>query len=398
MSAGLLRRGFALLLSALVLGTSAWIRLTPFNGFTHVLSVGAAEIAPWLVAAAMLAVLLAMTDVRRRWSARLATTIAVLGCVWPLSVLAEVNAAYRQIDLAFQTGLSGQPAPRLPISQLVRLRQPAFSFSDAFGLRRVPVVRERQGVPFARRGPMSLTMEIYQPEVDQHGAAVIQFYGGGWRSGSPTDNAAFARELTRLGYVVFAADYRHAPAARWPSQLEDARDAIAWVVAHGAEYGADASRIVLVGRSSGAQLALVSGITDTTAAIRGIVALYSPVDLTDGYRHPTSPDLLGTRALESAFIGGTPDELPDAYRAASPIAYAGLAHPPVLMINGGRDFVIEGRVARRLRARLAESGVVLFLELPWAGHAFDTVPFGPGGQVALTAVERFISTTTTPSG
>lgn len=394
--AGPLRRGLALAISTLVLAASAWIRLTPFNTLTHMLSVGAAEIAPWLIAAAMLALVLAMPDVRRHWSARVAAAFTVAGCVWPAGVITAVNPAYRQIDLAFQAAFRGRPAVRLPISQLMRLREPAFSLSDTFGWRHAPIVRESHDVPFARRGNVSLTMEIYRPEIDQRGAAVIQFYGGGWRSGAPADNAAFARELTRLGYVVFAPDYRHAPAARWPSQLTDARDAIAWVAAHGAAYGADASKIVLVGRSSGAQLALVSGITDTTTAIRGIVALYSPVDLTDGYLHPTSPDILGTRALESAFIGGTLEDLPDAYRDASPITYADRAHPPVLMINGGRDFVIERRVAQRLRSRLAGSGLVIFLELPWAGHAFDTVPFGPGGQVELTAVERFVATMTSP--
>lgn len=383
-----------MVLAALTAAASAWIRLTPFNGFTHALSVGSAEITPWLIAGAMVALVLAMPDVRRRWSARVAAVLAVAACVWPAGVIAQINPAYREIDRAFQNAFRGHGPARLPVSQLVRLREPAFSFGDAFGWRSAPIVRESHDVPFARRDRTTLTMEIYRPEIDQRGPAVIQFYGGGWRSGAPSDNAALARELTRLGCVVFAPDYRHAPASRWPAQVTDAREALAWVAAHGTEYGADPSRIVLMGRSSGAQLALVSGLTDTTAAIRGIVAIYSPVDLTDGYRHPTTPDILGTRALESSFIGGTPDDRPDAYREASPITYANRPHPPVLMINGGRDFVIERRMAERLRLRLAESGVVIFLELPWAGHAFDTVPFGPGGQVELTAVERFLATVT----
>lgn len=391
---GPIRRAVALVLAGLVLVCSAWIRLTPWNAFTHALSVGSAEVAPWLIAGAMLALVLAMPDVRRRWIARAAALAAVVSCIWPVRVITEINPAYRQIDLAFETAFRGRGPVRLPVSQLARLREPEFSVGDTFGWRQTPIVRESHDVPFARRGDVSLTMEIYRPEIDQHGPAVIQFYGGGWRSGAPADNAAFARELTRLGCVVFAPDYRHAPAAQWPAQLIDAREAIAWVGARGAEYGADASKVLLVGRSSGAQLALISGITDTTAAIRGIVALYSPVDLTDGYLHPTSPDILGTRPLESAFIGGTPEDRPDAYRDASPITYAGRPHPPVLMINGGRDFVIERRVAQRLRSRLAQSGTVLSLELPWAGHAFDTVPFGPGGQVELTAVERFLVTMT----
>jgi acetyl esterase/lipase len=389
---GRLRRGTGLALSTIVLAVSAWIRLTPFNAFTHVLSVGSAEVAPWLVAGAMLVLVLVMIDVRRRWLARMAAGMAVLACVLPAQVLVQVEPAFREIDRAFDAAFRGRGVIGIPVSQLVRLREPTFSIADAFGVRAARSVRESHDVPFARRDGFSLTMEIYRPEVDQHGPAVVQFYAGGWRSGAPAQDAAFARELTQLGYVVFGPDYRHAPTAQWPGQLEDARDALQWVAQHGAEYGADPSRVVVLGRSSGAQLALISGVTDTSAAIRGIVSLYSPVDLTYGYEHPTSPDILGTRALEAALIGGTPSEKPDAYREASPITYAGLPHPPVLMINGGRDFVIERRVGQRLRARLAESGVVVFLELPWSGHAFDAVPFGPGGQVALAAIERFIAT------
>jgi acetyl esterase/lipase len=342
----------------------------------------------------MAALVLAMPDVRRRWIARLAAAASVAASVWPIAVLIQADSAYRQVDLAFQTAFRDSPAVQLPLTQLVRMREPVFSFAETFGWRRAPVTRESRDVPYAPRGDRWLTMDVYRPEVDQHGPAVIQFYGGGWRSGRPADNAVFARELTRLGFVVFAPDYRHAPAAHWPAQRDDARDALAWVAAHGGEYGADASRVVLVGRSSGAQLALIAGITDSTTAIRGIVALYSPVDLADGYLHPSSPDLLGTRSLESAFIGATLEDNPDAYRDASPLTYANRPHPPVLMINGGHDFVIERRFGQRLRSRLASSGTVLFVELPWAGHAFDAVPFGPGGQVALTAVERFVAVTT----
>ena len=56
-----------------------------------------------------------------------------------------------------------------------------------------------------------------------------------------------------------------------------------------------------------------------TPNIRGVISLYGPVDLTDGWRRPPSPDPLKVRAVEEALIGGTPDELPARYREASPL-------------------------------------------------------------------------------
>jgi hypothetical protein len=34
--------------------------------------------------------------------------------------------------------------------------------------------------------------------------------------------------------------------------------------------------------------------------------------------------------------------------------------------------------------------------LPWAEHAFDAVPFGPGGQLALYHTERFLASVLRP--
>ena len=58
--------------------------------------------------------------------------------------------------------------------------------------------------------------------------------------GRPADDEVFARYFAARGYVVAAIDYRHAPASRWPAQIDDP------------------TRLVLVGRSAGAQLALVA--------------------------------------------------------------------------------------------------------------------------------------------
>ena len=49
----------------------------------------------------------------------------------------------------------------------------------------------------------------------------------------------------------------------------------------------------------------------------------------------------------------------------------------------------------RLQARLAEARVPhVYVELPWATHAFEYNLTGPGGQLATYALERFLQAVT----
>ena len=103
-----------------------------------------------------------------------------------------------------------------------------------------------------------LTLDIYRPTSPGSHPAIVEIYGGGWQRGAPADNVAFDSYLATHGYVVFAIDYRHSPQWRWPAQLSDVRAALEWIARHGTEYDADPSRLAVVGRSSGAQLAMVA--------------------------------------------------------------------------------------------------------------------------------------------
>jgi acetyl esterase/lipase len=191
---------------------------------------------------------------------------------------------------------------------------------------------------------------------------------------------------------VFAIDYRHAPQWRWPAQLDDVRTALRWVREHGADHGADVSRIALVGRSSGAHLALLAAYWPDTIPVKAVVSLYGPTDLVRGYREPPRPDPMDVRALLTAFIGGTPDELPAVYRDASPLTYATRPLPPTLLVYGGRDHVVSPGFGASLHERLRSTGTAsVLLTLPWAEHAFDAVPFGLGSQLALYYQERFLA-------
>jgi acetyl esterase/lipase len=249
-----------------------------------------------------------------------------------------------------------------------------------------------RAVPFASRNGLKITLDIYRPSA---GAGpfpiVLQIYGGAWQRGEPADNEWFARYFASRGYVVVAVDYRHAPQSTWPAQYDDVRDALHWSRAHAAEFYGDPNRIILLGRSSGAQLALQAAYRDASPSIKGVVSYYGPTDLAEGWRHPPHPDPFHVRPILEAYLGGTPAKMAERYREASPVTYAARQVPPTLLIYGTRDHIVEARFGRQLDRALTQAGATsVLLELPWSEHAFDLIPNGLGGQISLSYTEQFI--------
>jgi acetyl esterase/lipase len=286
---------------------------------------------------------------------------------------------------ALDDAAPGQPGLR-PAPLLVR---------DIFlGMETRREARVRRGVHFASIDGVDLAADVYQPSAEGRYPAIVQIYGGAWQRGEPGDYGRFAGHLASLGYVVFAIDYRHAPRWRWPAQMADMRAALRWIRDHGAEYGADVSRAALLGRSAGGQLALIAAYDAPDLPIKAVVSFYGPTDLADGYRNPPSPDPLNVRSLLRTYLGNTPDLVPDKYRDASPITKVSATSPPTLLLYGARDHIVLPRYGAMLHDRLRQAGVPsVFIEIPWAEHAFDAVPNGPSAQIALYYVERFLQRT-----
>jgi acetyl esterase/lipase len=312
---------------------------------------------------------------------RSAITLAIVTlaiCVVPL-------ARARVATAAFDQSLAVGATPHAP------MRPRPVVFGDLVRGIDAGDVRVASGIEFARPDGHPLTLTVYRPRSAGRFPILVQIYGGAWQRGTPDDDRTFARHVASCGHVVFAIDYRHAPRWRWPAQIDDVRSALGWIRAHAAGYDGDASRIVLLGRSAGAQLALIAAYDGTPADVVGVVSLYGPTDLVEGWRVPPRPDPFDVRAVLETYLGGTPEQVPESYRAASPLAYVSAKVPPTLLLYGGRDHIVEARFGRLLNDRLRAAGATSFLlELPWSEHAFDLVPSGLGGQVSLYYVERFL--------
>lgn len=260
-------------------------------------------------------------------------------------------------------------------------------------LRRVIAGLETVDVPVHRGvkpvSAASLTVDVYQPPAGDHHPVLVQIYGGAWQRGAPGDNATFARYFASRGFAVFGIDYRHAPDAHWPAQIEDVRAALAWIRAHAADYHADATRLAIIGRSAGAQLAMIAGFEDP--GVSAVINYYGPVNLARAWREPPRPDPIGSRPVLEAYLGGTPEQIPEPYQAASPIEHVSARVPPTLLIYGSRDHIVQAKYGRDLYAHLIAAGATSQLvEIPWADHAFDFIPGGLSGQLSLWHTEQFL--------
>jgi len=371
---------------------SIWIVLPPLHAGLLPLAIGAPELSPWLlvVSLALCAVTFraAGVHVTARVAFNLAAISAVL-CAYPLVRAPFVLGAF---DRSMQRALGIDYQSQIPGDTRAAFRAHPVSVADfARGIGRGDALI-RRGIEFTKADGVPLTLDVYRPVSAGPHPILLQLYGGAWQRGSPGDNAAFASYFASSGYVVVAIDYRHAPAWRWPAQIQDVRAALGWIIAHAAEYEGDRSRIGLIGRSAGAQLALVAAYQAGMPLVGAVAGYYAPVDLVEGWRQPPRPDPLDVRAILETYLGGTPDERPAQYHDGSPVTYAGPRVPPTLLIYGARDHIVEARFGRELNDRLHQAGAIsVLLEIPWAEHAFDLLPNGLSGQIALYYTERFFA-------
>ncbi len=383
-----------LLLIALVgLFLSLWIVVPGFNMVLFRLSVGAPEVSPWLIGVNGMVVVLALGWGRSSWSGRVAVMCSVVGLVLSSLPLLQVPSTNQQFVAAMEQGLEKDYLTHIPQERQAQMRAKPFALRDCFlGIPRSPLsIRFTPDIQFAAPDGVALKLDVYRPlMVGKHPALVI-IHGGGWQGGNRRDYADFNCYMAARGYTVIAVSYRFAPQYHFPAQLADVQAALNFIQTHAAEYEVDVDRLVMMGRSAGAHLALLAAYQPQAVPIRAVVSYYGPTDLIKGYQDLPHPDPINVRALLEAFMGGPPSTLLTQYRQASPVYAERSSFVPTLLIYGQRDHIIKAVFGQHLFDRLQKSNnPTVYLEIPWAEHAFDAIFNGVSNQLALYYTERFI--------
>ncbi len=209
--------------------------------------------------------------------------------------------------------------------------RPALAQADVPAASRIrtaaPLVQKLADIPY---GPdRRQRVDVYLPTVptvpavaspgSQGGAApvLLMVHGGAWSMGDKAHGRVVEEKVARWvprGWVVVSANYRLLPAADVLQQAQDVASALAFVQRSAAQWGADASRLVLMGHSAGAHLAALVSTSPVHAQQAGARPWLGTVALDSAALDV--PALM--QARHAAFYDGVFGADPAFWRAASP--------------------------------------------------------------------------------
>ncbi|MGI4729163.1 MAG: alpha/beta hydrolase fold domain-containing protein [Janthinobacterium lividum] len=242
---------------------------------------------------------------------------------------------------------------------------------------------------------ISLQLDFYAVKTASKKPCVVVIHGGSWSGGDDKQLPQLNSYLAKRGYQVASIDYRLAPEYKSTQALEDVKNALDYLKSNADKLQIDTNNFVLLGRSAGAQLALLGAYMFKNEGIKGIVNFYGPADMIWGYFAPANPLVLNSHKVMEAYLGGTYQQQKNQYQASSPILHVDAQTVPTLSIHGKNDVLVSYQHSIHLKQKLDSLGVKNFLlTLPWATHGCDYNLNGPSGQLVTYTVERFLHVVT----
>jgi acetyl esterase/lipase len=242
---------------------------------------------------------------------------------------------------------------KLPRRSLIALLPALLTACSAVDLLNATVptdtYRRTEGLPYGNHARQRL--DVYQPAGGSANAPVVVFfYGGSWSSGERGDYRFVGEALASRGIVAVVADYRLSPEFRYPTFVQDSAQAVSWALMHVAAYGADPSRVFVMGHSAGAYNAAMVALDPRWLAAQGLtpsrlagwIGLAGPYDFLP----------IGDPQTQVAF------NWPQTPADSQPMVHVSPASPPALLLAPAADSVVNSRRSTvALAGKLQASGV-----------------------------------------
>ena len=215
-------------------------------------------------------------------------------------------------------------------------------------------------------------MDIYLPagrSIDST-TLMILVHGGGWNTGDKSD---FTSNLPSLrlkfpNYAIANINYRLATttANHFPTQENDMKSAVDYLIQKSTDYRIS-QKIVLVGASAGAHMALLQAYKYASPKIKAVVDFFGPTDMADlhNFYSSGSEHQNGLQIL----MNGSPNTNSFLYEQSSPINYVTSRSSPTIIFHGTMDNVVPIAESIRLSSKLSSFGVVNeIIRYPNVGH------------------------------
>ncbi|MXZ43513.1 MAG: alpha/beta hydrolase [Gammaproteobacteria bacterium] len=228
-----------------------------------------------------------------------------------------------------------------------------------------------EDVIYGHKAGMALIYDVFKPE-EPNGTALIFMVSYGWRS--PWQPAEQKQEMFQeyldRNITVFNVYHGSSPQFKVPDAVADVRRAVRHIRVHAEEYAVDDQKFVAWGYSAGGHLSLMLALASDSGdprardpverasnQIAAAMAIFPPVDLTD-------------------FVGPSDrfpalDFEPALAESVSPIFAVSEDDPPILLVHGDQDRLVDIEHSERIRDALKNEEVPVHLEvIEGAGHGF----------------------------
>lgn len=248
------------------------------------------------------------------------------------------------------------------------------------------------------RAADGVSLSLYAFNPDGHKAtdqrpAIVCFFGGGWRNGSPSQFEQQCRYLASRGMVAITADYRVSSRhdVKAVDCVKDAKSAMRWVRGNAQKLGIDPARIAAAGGSAGGHLAACTAVIGefnnagddlSVSAKPDALVLFNPAVSFDPKLNDESQQTVESIAER---MGAELLQL-------SPAHHVRPGDPPTLVLIGTEDFLIAGN--RQYVERMKTAGNRCELDL-YEGMTHGFFNFGRNGNAefrkTLASADRFLT-------
>lgn len=222
-------------------------------------------------------------------------------------------------------------------------------------------------VIYAHSDGIDLKLQIMIPapyeKTDKTYPCLLFVRGSAWMKQNLYTDIPQLSRFARRGYVVAIVEYRHSGVATFPAQRTDAIAAVNFMKQHAKEYHVDTNNMFVWGSSSGAHIALFTGLqidNDTVPEINGIIAYFPPTDILRMKDDPTAATTGDENSPEGLLIGKIAvADAPEKAKAASPYYYIAQNKqmPPVFLAHGTKDRVVPFSQSDLLANEMEKQGV-----------------------------------------
>jgi acetyl esterase len=277
----------------------------------------------------------------------------------------------------------------------------AFGFSQSLA-----TVRPDEIVTYTRDEGEDLTLRLFRPTARAPAVGwpvYMHIHGGGWVEGSNADQSAEMRWFADRGWLVISVGYSLSNDRRhlWDLVIGQIGCAMAWADANVSSRGGDPARLALRGGSAGGNLALNAAYMANAGTlrsscggrvprVRSVTPIYPGVDLVSIYRKQHGPTGLDTKAMATKYLGGTPEQVPERYKAVGSATHISAAAPPTLLFLSENDHVVPPDSMAAFVQQARQAGITVeVVSVPFAEHGFDLT--GIGSEIVRQVSLRFIN-------